>query len=187
MKPERHVWDEGSTHRAVAGKDYDEVWDYAEQLEADVKALREELNKWTQREVDALLTGEGTMELSERIMFWPGPLSNRRKLSNEVAQLEDMLAIYKVLRNAHKSYRRALAHEVSAIRQLLDGGTALALETIEDQEGEIIKFKTELADYKKHFEPQMIQFRLLAQAEGEQSKTYTTHEEQRRENVNLRK
>lgn len=34
MKPERHVWDEGSTHRAVGGKEYDEVWDYAEQLEA---------------------------------------------------------------------------------------------------------------------------------------------------------
>lgn len=33
MKPERHVWEDDSTHRAVAGKEYDEVWDYAEQLE----------------------------------------------------------------------------------------------------------------------------------------------------------
>ena len=37
MKPERHVWDEGSTHRAVAGKEYDEVWDYAEELEAELE------------------------------------------------------------------------------------------------------------------------------------------------------
>ena len=106
-----------------------------------------------------------------------GPVAHRIRIlkkehGEQVAQLEDMLAIYKVLRNAHKSYRRTLAHEVSAIRQLLDGGTALALVTIEEQEGEIIKFKTELADYKKHFEPQMIQIRLLGQAEGEQSKTY---------------
>ena len=41
MKPERHFWDEGSTHRAVAGKEYDEVWDYAEQLEAENEELRE--------------------------------------------------------------------------------------------------------------------------------------------------
>ena len=40
MKPERHVWDEGSTHRAVAGKEYDEVWDYAEQLEEENEVLR---------------------------------------------------------------------------------------------------------------------------------------------------
>ena len=39
MKPERHVWEEGSTHRAVAGKEYDEVWDYAEQLEATLKLV----------------------------------------------------------------------------------------------------------------------------------------------------
>jgi hypothetical protein len=39
MKPERHIWDEGSTHRAVAGKEYDEVWDYAEQLEAENERL----------------------------------------------------------------------------------------------------------------------------------------------------
>lgn len=36
-KPNRHIWEEDSTHRSVAGKEYDEVWDYAEQLEADIE------------------------------------------------------------------------------------------------------------------------------------------------------
>ena len=87
MKPERHVWDEDSTHRAVAGKEYDEVWDYAEQLEAELEeerglryktqnetskrifeleaeneALKEYILKFepfkTWSEEDALLTGE---------------------------------------------------------------------------------------------------------------------------------
>ena len=40
MKPERHIWDEGSTHRSVAGKEYDEIWDYAEQLEEENEALK---------------------------------------------------------------------------------------------------------------------------------------------------
>ena len=70
MKPERHIWDEDSTHRAVAGKEYDEVWDYAEQLKAENEALRAFLRqiKAMMREryqphvieqrIDALLTGE---------------------------------------------------------------------------------------------------------------------------------
>ena len=86
MKPERHFWDEGSTHRAVAGKEYDEVWDYAEQLEAENEHLSylaygprhdadcpalwgagnckcdlgERTDEWTLKraELDALLTGE---------------------------------------------------------------------------------------------------------------------------------
>ena len=54
MKPERYIWDEDSTHRAVAGKEYDEVWDYAEQLENQIVELLEALqavNKrlWTRR------------------------------------------------------------------------------------------------------------------------------------------
>ena len=56
MKPERHVWEEDSTHRAVAGKEYDEVWDYAEQLEAENeirKGWAEELSavnlKWAKK------------------------------------------------------------------------------------------------------------------------------------------
>ena len=39
MKPERYIWEEDSTHRAVAGKEYDEVWDYAEQLEEEFAEL----------------------------------------------------------------------------------------------------------------------------------------------------
>jgi len=34
-KPTRHEWEEGSTHRSVAGKEYDEVWDYVARLEAE--------------------------------------------------------------------------------------------------------------------------------------------------------
>ena len=45
MKPERHVWEDDSTHRAVAGKEYDEVWDYAEQLEDKSEALMEALEE----------------------------------------------------------------------------------------------------------------------------------------------
>ena len=56
-------------------------------------------------------------------------------------------------------------------------------ERIEDA---IYETEAELADYKKHFEPQMIQSRLLSKALDEQSKTYKTHEEQRQENVDLR-
>ena len=48
MKPERHVWDEGSTHRAVAGKEYDEVWDYAEELEAELEKI---ICHWCEAEV----------------------------------------------------------------------------------------------------------------------------------------
>lgn len=43
-KPNRHTWEEDSTHRSVAGYEYDEVWDYAEQLEAENERLREALN-----------------------------------------------------------------------------------------------------------------------------------------------
>ncbi len=43
MKPERHFWTEDTTHRIVADKKYDEVWDYAEQLEAENARLREAL------------------------------------------------------------------------------------------------------------------------------------------------
>lgn len=39
----------------------------------------------------------------------------------------------------------------------------------------IVQLEKELADYKKHFEPQMIQIRLRDQAEGEQRKTYSVH------------
>jgi regulator of replication initiation timing len=46
LKPERHIWEEGSTHRGVAGKEYDEVWDYAEQLEARVAELELEKRDW---------------------------------------------------------------------------------------------------------------------------------------------
>ena len=42
-KPNRHLWKEGSTHRAVAGKEYDEVWDYVDQLEAENVALKGEI------------------------------------------------------------------------------------------------------------------------------------------------
>lgn len=38
QKPERHIWEEGSTHRAVAGKEYDEAWDYVAALEAQLHA-----------------------------------------------------------------------------------------------------------------------------------------------------
>ena len=48
MKPERHIWDEGSTHRAVAGKEYDEVWDYAERLEAELEKI---ICHWCEAEV----------------------------------------------------------------------------------------------------------------------------------------
>ena len=37
---------------------------------------------------------------------------------------------------------------------------------------EVVKLEDELADYKKHFEPQMIQLRLHRQAVAHQEKTY---------------
>jgi len=39
-KPNRHTWEEDSTHHSVAGDEYDEVWDYAEQLEAKNERLQ---------------------------------------------------------------------------------------------------------------------------------------------------
>ena len=45
-KPTRHEWEEGSTHRSVAGKEYDEVWDYVAQLEAENSALKRECENW---------------------------------------------------------------------------------------------------------------------------------------------
>ena len=39
-KPNRHIWEEDSTHRSVAGDEYDEVWDYAEWLEAKLRVLK---------------------------------------------------------------------------------------------------------------------------------------------------
>jgi len=39
-RPIRHIWEEGSVHRSVAGEEYDKVWDYAEQLEADLAEAR---------------------------------------------------------------------------------------------------------------------------------------------------
>ena len=41
-KPKRHVWEEGSTHRAVSGKEYDEVWDYVAELEKYLKHARDD-------------------------------------------------------------------------------------------------------------------------------------------------
>ncbi len=41
LKPERHVWEEGSTHRAVAGKEYDEAWEYVAALEAELQEARD--------------------------------------------------------------------------------------------------------------------------------------------------
>ncbi len=41
-RPERYVWEDGSTHRAVAGKEYDEVWDYVEQLEKALKYCQDD-------------------------------------------------------------------------------------------------------------------------------------------------
>ena len=40
-RPNRHTWEESSTHRYMAGKEYDEIWDYAEWLEDDFERLEE--------------------------------------------------------------------------------------------------------------------------------------------------
>ena len=42
-KPKRHIWEEGSTHRAVAGKEYDEAWDYIEYIEKNMYCHEDEL------------------------------------------------------------------------------------------------------------------------------------------------
>jgi hypothetical protein len=60
--PERHIWEEGSTHRGVAGKEYDEVWDYAEQLEARVAELEVERNGYEKR---AIRFAKGVRETKE--------------------------------------------------------------------------------------------------------------------------
>ena len=39
LKPERHIWEEDSTHRMVAGTEYGAVWDYAEALEAELAEI----------------------------------------------------------------------------------------------------------------------------------------------------
>ena len=44
LKPKRHIhiWEDDSTHRAVGGKEYDEVWDYATALETALKDAMEQ-------------------------------------------------------------------------------------------------------------------------------------------------
>ena len=42
-KPNRRVWETGSTNRSVAGEFYDKVWDYAEALEAENASLTEKV------------------------------------------------------------------------------------------------------------------------------------------------
>ena len=56
-KPKRHVWEEGSTYRAVTGAEYDKVWDYADELEAEIVELRE---------LSQAKTGETAGEFVER-------------------------------------------------------------------------------------------------------------------------
>lgn len=67
MKPKRHIWGEGSTNRSVGGDYYDDVWDYAEQLEAENEKIKEHLRTFVSGLVtveqmyilaNALLTGE---------------------------------------------------------------------------------------------------------------------------------
>ena len=48
-KPQRHIWDESSVDRSVAGDFYDAVWDYAEQLEAENERLKSQLSLYIQR------------------------------------------------------------------------------------------------------------------------------------------
>ena len=70
-RPTKHKWDEGSTHHAVSGKEYDAVWDYVDQLEALINeqekllhAFRVKLDKLEQetiyklKEENAALKGE---------------------------------------------------------------------------------------------------------------------------------
>lgn len=48
-KPNRHIWEEGSTHRSIAGDEYDEIWDYAEQLEVRLQFQIEANDKLNNR------------------------------------------------------------------------------------------------------------------------------------------
>lgn len=58
----------------------------------------------------------------------------------------------------------------------LSGRCDIPRDTLLGWKNEAAQLKTELADYKKHFEPQMIQIRLRERgAEGEQRKTYSAH------------
>ena len=36
-RPVRHIWEEGSIHRAVDGDEYDKIWDYVEYLEEAIE------------------------------------------------------------------------------------------------------------------------------------------------------
>ena len=55
-KPNRRVWETGSTNRSVAGEFYDKVWDYAEALEAENASLTEKV--------------EGYADALEKIVNW---------------------------------------------------------------------------------------------------------------------
>ena len=41
-RPKRIIWEEGSIHRSVAGKEYDELWDYIDYMEQELDFLRKE-------------------------------------------------------------------------------------------------------------------------------------------------
>lgn len=73
QKPERHVWEEGSTHRAVAGKEYDEVWDYAEALEAKAQQWEDVANKHLKRAWGAEVQVARLLGALERIAHNPMP------------------------------------------------------------------------------------------------------------------
>ena len=45
-RPTKHKWDEGSTHHAVSGKEYDAVWDYVDQLEVTLERAHVQVDKW---------------------------------------------------------------------------------------------------------------------------------------------
>ena len=75
MKPERLVRDEGSIHRAVAGKEYDEVWDYAEQLESQ----NAELLKACQAFVHFADIPSDTVPRGEYIAYQANAIATARK------------------------------------------------------------------------------------------------------------
>jgi len=102
MKPKRHIWEEGSTHRAVAGKEYDEVWDYVDELEAELAGM--EL-----MDAEGEAFGETIVRENERLK---AELAEKTKSAEEYHP--DAVSFAKQLQQA-QAERDALAREVAAM------------------------------------------------------------------------
>lgn len=67
-----------------------------------------------------------------------------------------------------------LSEQIQAVIDILleSGDLSVTIANLYLVKGKVTQFEKELADYKKHFEPQMIQIQLLEKAHAEQALTF---------------